>query len=235
MLFGSRHLEGAGQSHGLPAPSAIPSRHTTTCAAGLTQAASVGMRRYLSGMQIMHGAKTVFRHNLMAGLVVGANVILVPFFVVALAPAVGTAVGAAVVASILWVLWLLGWWSKVVIGPSGVIVDNLILRHVIPWEQLRDIRADGGLTFELMDSTSVFSLSYAIAGRCDHWLAGHAASPGADARFSSSICGRCAASAPRAAQPGHDRLVASGSLSCAARSYCDRLRSRASQAPLLAC
>lgn len=123
-------------------------------------------------MQFKHGAKTVFRHNLMAGLVVGANVILLPIMVVALThPAVGTAVGAAVVASVLWMLWLLGWWSKVVIGPDGVRVDNVMLRHVIPWEQLRDIRAQGGLTFELTDGTSVGSLSYggSLAGALTGW------------------------------------------------------------------
>jgi Bacterial PH domain len=123
-------------------------------------------------MQIKHGATTVFRHNLIAGLVVGANVILLPIVVVALArPAVGTAVGAAVVSCVLWVLWLLGWWSKVVIGPDGVTVDNVILRHVIPWEQLRDIRAAGGLTFELTDGTGVGSASYggSLAGALTGW------------------------------------------------------------------
>jgi hypothetical protein len=123
-------------------------------------------------MQIKRGTETAFRHNLMVGLVVGTNVILVPVAVAALAsPSVGNAVGAAVVASVLWVLWLLGWWSKVVIGPDGVTVDNVIVRHVIPWERLRDIRAEGGLTFELTDSTIVGSLSYggSLAGAITGW------------------------------------------------------------------
>lgn len=71
----------------------------------------------------------------------------------------------------MWVIWLLGWWSKVVIGPYGVTVDNLILRHDIPWEELRDIRAEGGLTFELTDSNDVGSLSYggSLAGAITGW------------------------------------------------------------------
>jgi hypothetical protein len=123
-------------------------------------------------MQIKRGVETVFRHNLMVGLVVGTNVILLPIAVAGLAsPGVGNAVGGVVVASLLWVLWLLGWWSKVMIGPYGVTVDNVILRRVIPWEQLRDIRAEGGLTFELTDGTGVGTLSYggSLAGAINGW------------------------------------------------------------------
>jgi hypothetical protein len=119
-------------------------------------------------MQIKRGAETVFRHNLMVGLVVGANVILIPATVASLAsPDVGNAVAAVVGASILWVMWLLGWWSKVVIGPYGVTVYNVIMRHAIPWEQLRDIRAEGGLTFEVTDGTSVGAIRYGGSLACD--------------------------------------------------------------------
>lgn len=123
-------------------------------------------------LRMKHGAETVFRHNLMAGLFVGANAILLPIFMVLLAsPAAGAAVGAAVMAIGMWLIWLFGWWSKVVIGPYGVTVDNVIMRHDIPWEQLRDIRAEGGLAFELTDSTDVGSLSYggSLAGSITGW------------------------------------------------------------------
>jgi hypothetical protein len=123
-------------------------------------------------VQIKRGAVVVFRHGLLAGLVIGANVILLPIAAAGLAsPGVGNAVGAAVLAGVLWVLWLLGWWSKVVIGPDGVTVDNIVMRHVIPWEQLRDIRAEGGLRFELTDGSSVGSLSYgaSLAGAITGW------------------------------------------------------------------
>jgi hypothetical protein len=119
------------------------------------------------------GAETVFRHNFMAGLVVVANAILLPIFVVLLASPLkgGYTIGVAIVGVMMWVIWLLGWWSKVVIGSYGVTVDNVILRHDIPWEELRDIRAEGGLTFKLTDSTDVGSLSYggSLAGAITGW------------------------------------------------------------------
>ncbi|MBO0835737.1 MAG: hypothetical protein J2P28_09485 [Actinobacteria bacterium] len=108
----------------------------------------------------------------MAALVIGANVIIVPIAVAGLAsPGVGNAVGAAVVAIIMWVIWLLGWWSKVVIGPHGVTVDNMIMRHVIAWEQLGDIHARSGLTFELTDGSRIGSLTYgaSLAGDLTGW------------------------------------------------------------------
>lgn len=125
-------------------------------------------------MRIKHGAETNFRHNFMVGLVLVANVgLLAPFIAILIARPLtgGYAIGAAVVAGILWLIWLFGWWSKVAIGPDGVTIDNVIVRHFIPWEQLRDIRAEGGLTFELTDGTGVGSASYgaSLAGALTGW------------------------------------------------------------------
>jgi hypothetical protein len=29
-------------------------------------------------------------------------------------------------------MWVLGWWTKVVVSPDGVVIDNVIVRHVVP-------------------------------------------------------------------------------------------------------
>jgi hypothetical protein len=71
------------------------------------------------------------------------------------------AFGAAVVASaFVYLFWLLGWQSAVRFTLSGVIVDNLLIRHVIPWAALANIGVKHGLTFNLRDGRSVVSIMY---------------------------------------------------------------------------
>jgi hypothetical protein len=56
--------------------------------------------------------------------------------------------------------WLLGWHSAVRLDRYGVIVDNLLVRHVIPWGELSEIEVGNGLFFRLRDDRMVGSIMY---------------------------------------------------------------------------
>ena len=49
---------------------------------------------------------------------------------------------------------------------GGVIVDNLLIRHMIPWEELSEIKVGYGLVFLLRDGRKVGSIMYggSVAG-----------------------------------------------------------------------
>jgi hypothetical protein len=68
--------------------------------------------------------------------------------------------GAIVVSLFAYLFWLVGWHSTVRLGRDGVIVDNLLVRHVIPWGQLAEIGVGNGLVFRLRDGTRVGSVMY---------------------------------------------------------------------------
>jgi hypothetical protein len=68
--------------------------------------------------------------------------------------------GGAILSPFAYLLWLLGWHSAVRMNRDGVIVDNLLIRHVIPWEELSEIKVGYGLVFLLRDGRKVGSIMY---------------------------------------------------------------------------
>lgn len=86
-------------------------------------------------------------------------------------PVIGMAVAVAKDVQDLWaaaiifslfayLFWLVGWHSAVRLGRDGVIVDNLLVRHVIPWEELAEIGVAGGLVFRLRDGQRIGSVMF---------------------------------------------------------------------------
>lgn len=57
-------------------------------------------------------------------------------------------------------MWLLGWQSAVRVTTSGVIVDNLLVRHVVPWDALSEVGVRSGLAVRLRDGTVLTSLMF---------------------------------------------------------------------------
>ncbi len=68
--------------------------------------------------------------------------------------------GAIVVSLFAYLFWLVGWHSAVRLSRNGVSVDNLLLRHVIPWDELAEIGVGNGLVFRLRDGTRIGSVMY---------------------------------------------------------------------------
>lgn len=68
--------------------------------------------------------------------------------------------GAVVISSFVYLLWLVGWHSAIRIGPEGVIVDNLAVRHVVPWRDLAEIRVTSGLEFLLRNGDNIKSVMF---------------------------------------------------------------------------
>jgi hypothetical protein len=56
--------------------------------------------------------------------------------------------------------WLLGWHSAVRLDRERLIVDNLLVRHVIPWGELSEIGVGNGLFFRLRDGRQIGSIMY---------------------------------------------------------------------------
>jgi hypothetical protein len=112
-------------------------------------------------VRIQRHGKSVFRHSLMAGVVIGANLILVPLAAFGLAqPGSGNVIGAILISAVLWGIWLVGWWSKVTVTRAGVTLDNVCVRRFIPWDDLASIGYQGGLSFTLNDGTRLGTLCY---------------------------------------------------------------------------
>jgi hypothetical protein len=61
----------------------------------------------------------------------------------------GTFGVAVIFAVIAYVAWLIGCHSAVRMDGSGMIVDDVLTRHVIPWGELLRIDVRGGLVFEV--------------------------------------------------------------------------------------
>ena len=68
--------------------------------------------------------------------------------------------GAAVLSLFPYLFWLVGWHSAVRLSRDGVTVDNLLVRHVIPWDQLSEIGIGDGLVFKLRDGRKIGSIMY---------------------------------------------------------------------------
>lgn len=72
----------------------------------------------------------------------------------------GTFIGAAVVAFCGYLIWLIGCHSAVRMNRSGLILDNVLTRHVIPWPELRGIEVVGGLVFEVRGGPYIRMVMY---------------------------------------------------------------------------
>jgi hypothetical protein len=75
--------------------------------------------------------------------------------------------GAVIFSLFAWFFWLIGWHSAVRMDAAGVVVDNLIVRHTIPWSALVSIEVTGGLKFKLRDGAAIGCLMYggSLAGQ----------------------------------------------------------------------
>jgi hypothetical protein len=114
-------------------------------------------------MVVSRSNSTVFRHNVMAGVAIAGSIIFALIFLGVALSAIhqeDNIVAVAVGSVCLWWLWVAGWWSKVEFSNDGVTLDSLFIRRMIPWNQLRDIEADGGLKFRLNDGTGFGTISY---------------------------------------------------------------------------
>lgn len=106
--------------------------------------------------------RAVFRNRFMAGL---AAVVIAPSLLIGLAVLPGPGqqgafIGGAVIPGIAWLLWVLGWWTKVVVGPDGVVIDNVIVRHVIPAGQFDRVVLDSGTWVQAKDGRRFWIFGY---------------------------------------------------------------------------
>jgi len=69
-------------------------------------------------------------------------------------------VAAALVAFCGYLIWLIGCHSAVRMNRSGLILDNVLTRHVIPWQELRGIEVVGGLVFEVWGGPYIRMVMY---------------------------------------------------------------------------
>jgi hypothetical protein len=73
----------------------------------------------------------------------------------------GGTFGVAVVFTfVVYAAWLIGCHSAVRMDSSGIIVDDVLTRHVIPWNELRAIDGRGGLIFEVRGGPYIRMMMY---------------------------------------------------------------------------
>jgi phosphotransferase system glucose/maltose/N-acetylglucosamine-specific IIC component len=72
----------------------------------------------------------------------------------------GTFGAAAIIAVFAYVIWVIGCHSAVRMDSSGMIVDDILTRHVIPWSELRAIDVRGGLVFEVRGGPYIQMMMY---------------------------------------------------------------------------
>lgn len=94
------------------------------------------------------------------GFAVGTALILLLLALVWSQPTATNIVGAAVLATGLWLGWVAGWWTKVVVCDHGVHIDNLFFQHVIPWSEFVEFSVDNGLVVRLSDGRMVAAVSF---------------------------------------------------------------------------
>jgi hypothetical protein len=72
----------------------------------------------------------------------------------------GPFIGGAVLSAGLWSLWVMGYWTKVIVSSGGVVVDNVFVRHEIPWSQFHDFVLDSGIWVEQRDGQRIWIFGY---------------------------------------------------------------------------
>jgi hypothetical protein len=93
---------------------------------------------------------------------IGMSIVTTGYAVAAILPkpSTGTFIAAVVFALFVYVMWLVGGHSAVRMGQDGVIVDNLLARHVIPWGELAEIDVGNGLVFRLRGGGHIGSVMF---------------------------------------------------------------------------
>jgi hypothetical protein len=93
---------------------------------------------------------------------VGGLILLGSYMAAALIPKrnFGVFLGAVIFAAFIYVIWLIGFHSAVRFYRDAAIIDNLLARHVIPWEELAAIGVVSGLVFKLRDGRKVSSVMF---------------------------------------------------------------------------
>src|ERR1700692_792812 len=114
----------------------------------------------MSRLQVTSGAKT-FRNWALSGFAsVGMAVVGVSMVIMVTHGVNDLFAGAIIFSLFVYFFWLLGWHSAVRLDREQVIVDNLLVRHVIPWGELSEIGVGNGLFFRLRDGRIVGSIMY---------------------------------------------------------------------------
>lgn len=107
-------------------------------------------------------------------------------------------IGAVIISAFIYFFWLIGWHSAVRLDAVGVRVDNFIVRHLIPWEELADIAVGSGLEFRLRNGGKVRSLMY--GGSLIGMILGYKYTRRVAARMRTATA-EMAAAAPKAREP----------------------------------
>lgn len=106
--------------------------------------------------------KAVFRKPLLCAITLPAAAGFLVIFIIEVCshPNGSDFLGGAIFSIFIYALWLLGWQSSVRICPRGIVVDNFLVRHSIPWGDLSGFEVEGGLQICLADGRKVGSLMY---------------------------------------------------------------------------
>jgi hypothetical protein len=114
----------------------------------------------MSGLRVIPAARTFRKWALTAFAGAGFALAVGGMLAVVISHARDLFYGAPFNALFAYFFWLVGWHSAVRLDREQVIVDNLLVRHVIPWGELSEIGVGNGLFFRLRDGRMVGSIMY---------------------------------------------------------------------------
>jgi hypothetical protein len=108
------------------------------------------------------GRPVVFRNRPYVAIGWGAVVLaFCLFYLGASSIGGGGTFGIAIVLGLItYLVWLIGCCSAVRMNRSGMIVDDVLTRHMIPWSDLQGIEVRGGLIFEVSGLPPIRMLMY---------------------------------------------------------------------------
>jgi hypothetical protein len=148
------------------------------------------------------GRPAVFRNRPYVAF--GWGCVLLAFYLFYLAASSiggGGAFGVAILLGLVtYFLWLIGCCSAVRMNRSGMIVDDVLTRHMIPWGDLQRIEVRGGLVFEVSGLPPIRMLMY--GGSLYGLITGYRQQRRAAARMNAAR-ERLAAAQPAAQLPEH--------------------------------
>ncbi|MEZ0110827.1 hypothetical protein ABH920_004842 [Catenulispora sp. EB89] len=107
---------------------------------------------------------------------VGAGSLLIAAFVgVAKGNTIGVFLVPAIGGFLFYLCWVIGWRSTIRLRPEGIVVENCVIRYMVPWRLGRQFVVSQGIKLRLLDGRMIST--WAFQGSLGAQLNGYSAFP----------------------------------------------------------
>ncbi|MEZ0110829.1 hypothetical protein ABH920_004844 [Catenulispora sp. EB89] len=70
-------------------------------------------------------------------------------------------VGTPIEGVVFYVCWVIGWRSTIRLRPEGIVVENCVIRYMVPWRLGRQFVVSQGIKLRLLDGRMIATLAAA--------------------------------------------------------------------------